>query len=162
MLRPQRVLCCVPYRTVPRGCPQSNTPHLLQPPHFLLGVTAFLFPWSGFSCMWIPLKFLSWPVSYLAAFPSTAFQMASLCVCPSSGLLLSSAFTSLCFFHGPFPSSSVTSQCSLLYPSLLPIHLFLSSPQQFYSHTTALIPGLPSNFEKTSHIQPIFACSLYR
>lgn len=136
--------CRVPYRAVPHGRPQTSAVRLLQPPHFLQGIITFLFPLSGFSCMCIetPLKPLSRMFSYLTGFPS----ISSLCICPSSGLLLSSAFPSSRFFHRLFPSSSVASRCSLLYPSLLPILLFLSSPQQFYSHTTALIPGLPINF----------------
>lgn len=74
------------------------------------------------------------------------FQIASHCVFPSLGLLLSSVFPPSHFIHGLFPSFSVTFRCSLLYPSLLPIHLFLSSPEQPFAHTAALIPGVPSNF----------------
>lgn len=147
LLWPQHVLCCMLYILcsapwLPAEQHSSSTTASSFSAHY------FLFPLSSFSCMCIqtPLKLLSWPVSYLPGLPIIAFQIASLCICPPSGLLLSAAFPSSCFFWGLFPSSSVTSRCSLLYPPLLPIRLFLSSPQQFLSHTTAFIPDLPSSF----------------
>lgn len=161
-------VCCT-YRAVPHGCPQSSTVHLPQPPHFLQSIITFLFPLSCFSCMCIqtPLKLLSWLVSYLAGLPSFAFQIAPLCICPSSGLLLSSAFPSSCFFHGLFLSSSVTSRCSLHYPSLLPIHLFLSSPQQFFLtplHWFQASPGIFKRHPTSSlhlHVAYIVKCTKF-